>query len=174
MLVADVLSTFLVILGFWIAAPAACLVLRSLCPEEVERACETASAGWKRSLAWGVAVWVPAVLAISILGKALKPVAGLLGGALVAFSFLGIAGMATRVGRGLSSPADRERPWMETVRGMACLEVVATVPVLGWFLVLPGVLACGAGVALRSRRLPMAPAAEAPGETVACGEAAAA
>jgi hypothetical protein len=62
-------------------------------------------------------------------------------------AFAGLAGLAQRAGRALPSPADDTRPWLLIVRGAVVIELAALVPILGWFLVLPIVLAVGTGAA---------------------------
>ena len=170
MIMADVFSVLFVILGFWLLYPACCLMARSLAPERVARARDYLAENPKRSLGWGLAVWAPSLLAIAVLAKGpgpLKLAALFAFAGLMAHTFLGLAGLATRIGEGIESPLDEGRPWLATLRGMVCLQIPATLPFLGWFVVAPTCFLVGAGAAWRTRKA----AAPAPVPEVA-GEAA--
>lgn len=175
MIMADVFSVTFVILGFWLLFPACCLMARSLARPRVEAARDYLSEHPYRAFAWGLAVWLPALLAIAVVGKGPGPLklASLFGlAALLAHTFLGLAGLAERIGRGIESPADAARPWLATVRGMACLQVPATLPFLGWFVVIPTAFLVGAGAAWKTRRQEVPAAASASSSASASSEVA--
>lgn len=155
MIMADVFTVLLVILGFWLLFPACCLMARSLAPARVEAARDHMVAHPYGSFAWGLVVWLPSLLAIVLLSKGPGPLKlaaafGLAG--LMAHTFLGLAGLATHIGQGLESPLDADRPWLATLRGMVCLQIPATLPFLGWFVVAPTAFLLGAGAAWRTRK----------------------
>lgn len=165
MIMADVFTVLFVILGFWLLYPACCLMARSLAPERVARARGYVSAHPYKSFGWGLAVWLPALLGISILGQGPGPMklASLFGFAiLMAHTFLGLAGVAERIGLGIASPLDAQRPWLPTVRGMVCLQIPATLPFLGWFVIAPTAFFLGAGAAWRTRKAAVATSMPAP------------
>jgi hypothetical protein len=69
-------------------------------------------------------------------------------------ALLGSAGLAERLGTGLSSPADEARPWRRTLRGGLVLAGMFLLPFAGWFVLLPLVLVSGFGAlaSVRYRR----------------------
>jgi hypothetical protein len=155
MIMADVFTVLFVILGFWLLYPACCLMARSLAPDRVEAARDYVAAHPYRSFGWGLVVWAPSILGISVLAQGPGPLklAALFGfAALMAHTFLGLAGLATRIGEGIGSPLDADRPWLATVRGMVCLQIPGTLPILGWFVVAPTAFMLGAGAAWRTRK----------------------
>lgn len=79
---------------------------------------------------------------------------------LLTLSFVGAAGLARFVGSRLPSPADSDRPWRAVVRGWVVLYLASILPVLGWFLILPGALLAGFGAAVTGMLAPQR--AEAP------------
>lgn len=174
MIMADVLSVTLIILGFWVAVPSLCLVLRSCFPAALERAQERLVEHPYRSASSGLLVGGLGVVGVSILGKIPglgKIGAGLAGSFGILLSVLGLAALGTRVGEGLPSPVDRERPWFPTVRGTLLVSICCTLPFLGWFVLLPLALCLGLGAGFGAWRArgeggTVAPAAvppEAPG-----------
>jgi len=89
------------------------------------------------------------------LGHPLLRVAGLLLAALaVGFTLAGAAGVAARVGEGVASARDEERPWARLGRGGLILLASCLVPAVGWFVILPVMLlgGLGAGVLSLARR----------------------
>jgi hypothetical protein len=59
----------------------------------------------------------------------------------------GVSGLATSIGRRLSSPLDEQRPWRSTLRGGLVLELTYLLPFLGWFVILPASIIIGSGAA---------------------------
>jgi hypothetical protein len=58
---------------------------------------------------------------------------------------IGVAGLATTIGRRLPSPTDQLSPWRATLRGGIALELTYLLPFLGWFIVLPAATIIGTG-----------------------------
>ena len=56
-----------------------------------------------------------------------------------------LAAASLCVGGRLPSPVDDSRPWRRLVRGATALGLAWVVPFVGWFLILPGCAAAGAG-----------------------------
>jgi hypothetical protein len=113
----------------------------------------------------GLAVWGPGALAVAVVGALPGPfklLALIMFASLLAWSFVGVAALAARVGDGIPSPQDRERPWLPVVRGIVCLEVPATLPFLGWFVLVPGIFLAGAGAAARAAWAPVPAVTPAP------------
>lgn len=147
MIMADVFTVALIVLGLWVALPALFLLLRSALPDLVARAGERAAARPGRSFLIGLAVSIPGLVLVAALGARPpgKPLAALLLASLVGVAFVGVAALATRLGSALPSPRDEAQPWLTTARGAVCLVVAGTLPILGWFLLWPITLLMGAG-----------------------------
>jgi hypothetical protein len=146
---ADVFTVVFLVLGFWLALPALCLTLRAALPKAVGATQRHVAQRPGRSLAACLVVGVPSfvvsVWATSALPGGGKLIGLLLIATLFLYSFVGIAGLATHLGQRLGSPADSDRPWLQTLRGAVCLVMPATIPVLGWFLICPVVFLLGVG-----------------------------
>jgi len=148
MIMADVFTVVFLILGFWLALPALGLVIRATTPDLVRRTQVRVATRAGRSFLAGLAVLVPGFFVVAVVGSlpgAAKPLALFLSAGLFIYSFVGVTALATHVGDRLPSPRDAERPWLATIRGGVCLELAATIPVLGWFLIGPAALLVGAG-----------------------------
>jgi|TARA_B100001971_G_C18222418_1_gene558100 Na+/melibiose symporter-like transporter len=63
-------------------------------------------------------------------------------------SFAGTSGFARLIGTRLPSPSDQGRPWKGVIRGWVVLFLSFLLPVLGWFVILPGTLVIGLGAAV--------------------------
>ena len=134
------------------------LLARALWPRCVDDAERRFAATPTRCIASGAGLLLIGLVVISKLlsadgaSRALGVVtASLLLGATLA----GAAGVAARVGSALPSPSDASRPWMPTLRGGVVVLVACLVPVLGWFVLLPALLAGGLGAALLGRLRPI-------------------
>ena len=65
-------------------------------------------------------------------------------------AFLGSAGLALRIGEGLTDAADEgvAKFWRPVLRGGLVLAPTFLVPFFGWFVLLPWVLVSGVGTAV--------------------------
>ena len=152
MLMADVFSIALSIIGFLVSLQGLWLLSRALWPMRVgESAHRCRGRLWLLFLA-GLPITFLMVVAAVGLSK--------IGGG-QAFSFLvialwfiwaniGVAGLATHIGQRLPSPVDRDRPWKATLRGGVALELAYVVPIVGWVGLMPISWVIGAGAATMS------------------------
>jgi hypothetical protein len=133
------------------------LLCRGLWPNAVEAAAERCSKRiWPYFLAG-----IPITLVMVVLTRVafpLGPIGKFLGVAIVCFYMVlahtGVSGLATAIGRRLSSPVDEKSPWRATLRGGTALGLSYLLPILGWFVVLPASIIIGTGaitVALLSK-----------------------
>jgi hypothetical protein len=149
MLVADVLSITLAVLGFLLSLQGLWLLCRALWPRRVAAAAARCGRSPVTSFLVGLPVTALVAVAVGAAGKALGAA-----GQAIAFGVLclymvyahtGVAGFVTHLGRRLPSPADEARPWAATVRGGVVLELAYVVPLVGWFVLLPASVILGAG-----------------------------
>jgi hypothetical protein len=169
MIMADVLTWFLIIVGSLMVFIAHWLGAFALFPNLVEGCSERYG---KRPIAatlLGLGVLVPMLVTAAVVSKVLAhPAIGAIVVALLTvptlLAMIGSAGLALRIGGGLSSARDENEPWRRALRGGIVLSLVFVLPILGWFVVLPWVLASGFGAALMTmfagRRAPLLPRAE--------------
>jgi hypothetical protein len=154
MLLADTMTWFFCILGLMLALPGLWLLCRGLCPATFEATTADCARGLWKPFFVGLPILGLTVFAVSIVSKLPGPFGGvssiLVVSIFVLFASSGVAGLATTIGQRLPSPTDTDRPWKATIRGGIVLELAYLVPVLGWFVLLPGSLVVGAGSALRS------------------------
>ena len=149
MLFADTMAIFFVILGLLLAFPSLWLMCKGIWPEQVERTTELVGL---KSFFVGIPVTVVAVFIVIGLGKleGIGQAAGILGfSVLLLFAEVGVAGIATVIGRRLKSPVDQEQPWRATLRGGIVLVLSYLLPLVGWFLILPITIISGGGAATR-------------------------
>jgi hypothetical protein len=168
MLMADTMAIFFVILGFMLAFPALWLLSLGLWPRAVNEAADSCSRGLVKPFLAGL----PLTLLMIIIAASLKKIPGALGniaaiGATclyMIFAHAGVAGLATCIGRRLSSPVDGDRPWRATLRGGIVLELPFLLPLLGWFVILPAaiIIGCGATTVSLLRRAFVKSTAEVP------------
>ena len=151
MIMADVLTYFLLIVGtmlvfvsFWLAAEA-------LFPELVVRA----RAQYNRPVRItfiGLALVVPVVVVVALCFQVRNPLFQLLGITCIAvpgvLGLLGSSGLSQRVGIGLPSLADDRQPWRRVLRGGIVLVLTFLLPFVGWFFLLPLTLISGFGAAV--------------------------
>jgi hypothetical protein len=148
MLMADVLLGALLILGFIVSFQGLWLVCRAVWPGAVVRS------GWilrerpKGAFLVGLVAGFVWILAIALVAQ-LGPVGQFLAFGVFCVGFLylscGVSGLVTVIGEGLASPVDADRPWKATLRGGIALGLVYPLPIVGWFLVIPGSLVLGFG-----------------------------
>ncbi len=155
MIMADVLKIFLIVVGLALVTGACWLASEALFADLVGRCRERYRRRPVRTALLGAALGGPLIflglqlLQASAFGKA----AGfLLASAVLLLALLGSAGLCRQIGIGLPSPADAAQPWRRVLRGAAVLALVCMLPFVGWFLVLPAVLASGFAAALGAMR----------------------
>jgi len=151
MLMADTMAVFFVILGMLLALPGLWLLCRGLWPDTVDDAAERCRNGLWSSFLVGALITVVMVLLTIMIFKVPASVGKIAGIALVCLYMVhanaGVAGLATAIGRRLTSPVDEERPWRSTLRGGVVLELTYLLPILGWFGLLPLSIIIGSGAA---------------------------
>jgi hypothetical protein len=151
MIMADVLTYFLLIVGtmlvfisFWLAAEA-------LFPDLVVRARLHYNRPVRTTLI-GLALVVPVVALVTVCFKVKNPLFQLLGITCIAvpvmLGLLGSSGLSQRVGIGLPSLADERQPWRRVLRGGIVLVLTFLLPFVGWFFLLPLTLISGFGAAV--------------------------
>jgi hypothetical protein len=140
MLMADVMSITLSVVGFLLFQQGLWLLSRALWPRRFAVTTERARRNPLASFLVGLPVTGLAMLLVAIAGKAFGAV-----GQVAAFTLfvlfwiyanVGVAGFVTHIGQRLRSPADDARPWAATVRGGVVLELAWLPPIIGW----PGLL----------------------------------
>ena len=154
MIIAEVLSILLLILGMMLVFLAYWLAAVALFPRMVGRARDR----YKRPV-WttlvGLAVVAPAfVIGILLLASSNNPlvrIPGLLIGITpLMLGMLGSAGLCQLGGGGLSSPKDSSQPWHRVLRGGVVLDFCFLLPLVGWFVVMPWALISGCGAIVLS------------------------
>lgn len=164
MIMADVLTWFLIILGALLVFIAHWLGAYGLFPSLVEGSAERYGRRPVAATFLGLAVLIPLLVLTTVLSK-LGPAGGMIALLVltipVMIALLGSAGLALRVGNGLASPSDAVQPWRRVLRGGIVLALVFLLPVVGWLVVLPWALISGFGAALMAMRggRPVAPRA---------------
>jgi hypothetical protein len=151
-IVADVLTWFLIVAGTYLVLVCYWLCAYALFPRAVALCAERYSRPVVATLV-GLLVLVPLlVLGVGAARALPGPPLGLLVRGLFLLpglvALLGSAGLALRVGRGLRSPLDAAQPWRAALRGGLVLAPTFLLPFLGWFIVFPWTLVSGCGVAL--------------------------
>lgn len=159
MIMADVLTWFLLILGAYLVLNAHWLGAYALAPALVERSRQRYDRRPVAATLLGLVVLVPLLFAgITLLKNVQNPLTNLLVLGMFAapllIAFAGSAGLALRIGVGMGSPADTTQPWRRVLRGGAVLGLVFLMPVLGWFVLLPWALVSGLGAGLMAWREP--------------------
>jgi len=139
MIMADVLKIFLIIVGLLTVYVSYWLVAQALFPRVVERARDHYGKPVKITLIGLVAAALPIIIgaaisnlpnpALKITGVTIMLIPAMLG-------LVGSAGLAQRIGAGLSSPADEQQPWRRVLRGGILLALTFLLPFVGW-IVLP-------------------------------------
>ena len=149
MLMADVFSVTLIILGFSLAQQGLWLLSRALWPGRFAAATLRCRRNPVASFLVGLPVTGAWMFAVTVAGKAFGAAGQVAAFALFilfwVYANVGTAGFVTHVGQRLSSPADASRPWAATVRGGVATELAWLVPFVGWFGVMPVSIVLGAG-----------------------------
>lgn len=150
---ADVLKIVLLILATMLVFQAHWIASFALFPKQVERCRELYARPFILTLIGLIAIG-PLILAGVFLAKkggnnpAVQLSALVLFGVPVFLALFGSAGLATRIGAGMSSDTDDAAPWRRTMRGGAILTVCYLLPFAGWFFLTGWTLISGAGAAL--------------------------
>ena len=157
MIMADVFKIVFLVLGTLIVFVSYWLVAAALLPRLVDRARARYDAHPIRATLVGALVAAPGLtLGGALLTQAANPGAKLVGGAIVSLvvllAFLGSAGLADRIGAGLPAAGDEAYRWRRVLRGGTVLSFTFLLPVVGWFVVLPGTLLSGLGAAIGALR----------------------
>ncbi|MFV1995901.1 MAG: hypothetical protein ACC661_10735, partial [Verrucomicrobiales bacterium] len=144
---ADVLKIFLIIVGLLLVFNAHWLAVAGLFPQLVER-CSAQYSKPLRTTALGLLIGAPLFLiGILVFGKLGHPLFKILGGAFVAvpliLGMVGSTGLSRRIGTGLLLPGHETQPWRRVLGGGTVLSLTFLLPVVGWFVLLPGAFASG-------------------------------
>jgi hypothetical protein len=148
MLLADDVAIALSIIGFLLSLQGLWMLSRALWPTRVQNASFRVHRNGIASFFLGLVIIVAVIVAAGSAAKLGAPgqfFAFALGSAFVVYANVGVAGLATHIGRRLPSPSDTDRPWRATVRGGVALELAYLVPIVGWLGLLPISLILGAG-----------------------------
>jgi hypothetical protein len=157
MIMADILLWTLIILGTFIVFVAYWVGAYALFPALVERCRASYGARPVAATLLGLSILLPAIALATALTKALPhpvvtiPVIGAML-ALALLCLIGSAGLALRIGAGMTSTLDATQPWRRVLRGGMVLGLAFVMPFLGWFVLLPWSLASGLGALVLSRR----------------------
>jgi len=150
-ILADVTAVIASLVGLLVAVPALFLAVRAVLPGlTVQTTRRFARTPWL-TLPVGVVLQlpllVPALVLMNLGPGPVRAIGVLWLSVWMLVALVGIAGLATHVGHALAGPADRERPWLATLKGGAVLVLISGLPLIGWFLVLPALAAAGTGAA---------------------------
>lgn len=154
MILADVFGWVFFIAGLAAVFNCCWLASYALWPKMVTRGAQHFSRPF-RTTAIGLLVAFPGGLAGIALATQNAPFLKMLGflvlGALILVGIAGSTSLCLRVGQGLASPADKDRPWKAVLRGGVVLAFVCLFPIIGWIGVLLWMLICGCGVVILPR-----------------------
>ncbi len=138
------LAVYFVFLSHW-------LVAGSLFPEYVEKCRSQYGRPVITTLVGILVTVVPLVVGLGIT-QVFPPALKWIGLLMVAMPILaglfGTAGLALRVGQGMPSPIDAAQPWRRLLRGGTALALTFLLPVIGQLIVMPLILASGAGASV--------------------------
>lgn len=155
MIMADVLTWFLIIIGALLVFVAHWLGAYGLFPTLVDGCAERYGRRPVAATFLGLVILIPLLVLTAVLSK-VGPAGGMIALLIltvpVMFALLGSAGLALRVGRGLASPGDAVQPWRRVLRGGIVLALVFLLPIIGWLVVMPWALVSGVGAALMAMR----------------------
>jgi len=153
MLMADTMAIFFVILGLLLAFPGLWLLCRGLWPRSVTEAAAICGKGLIKPFVAGLPVTLAMIfvaVVLSTFGSGGKIAAVATVCLYLMIANCGVAGLATVVGERLASSADSKQSWRATMRGGGALMLASLLPILGWFLILPGAMIIGCGASLIS------------------------
>jgi len=135
---ADVFTYLFVILGFVIVYIGYWLMATALFPRTVERYAEQIGRAPIKTLLLGAVTFIPLVtIAFKAFPGGTKPVGVGLALLVSLGALFGSAGLALRVGQGMSSPRDAQEPWRRVLRGGIVLALTFVMPFIGTFIVMP-------------------------------------
>lgn len=162
MIMADVLTWFLLILGTLLVLGANWIGAFALFPGLVERSAQRYGRRPVAATVLGLVVGVPVfVVGLGTIKAIGHPLVGVLitGGLMIPLllALAGSAGLALRIGAGMPAPIDAAQPWRRVLRGSVILGLTFLMPILGWFVLLPWALISGLGAALMALRDRSAP-----------------
>jgi hypothetical protein len=108
-----------------------------------------AGRGLLKSFLIGLAPLIGGIFLITLLSKIPKmgALSVLVGGALLAWGFIGAGGIAALVGERLWPQVE---PWRQTKHGGLTLICCALLPIVGWAVLLPLLAVLGWGIQVRS------------------------
>jgi hypothetical protein len=139
-------AAFLILLAHWVAAV-------GLFPQATENFAAQYTQRPLRAILYGILIFVAFVVMVAIGSKI--PVPGLrniIVGATILLplliAFIGSSGLALRIGRNLTGPAE---PWRHVLRGGVMLALTFITPILGYFVLLPIGLVSGLGAFVLAR-----------------------
>lgn len=148
MIMADVLTWFLLVVGIILVLNSYWLAAVSLWPGWVD-ACAARYRQPGRVTLTGVIAAIPCVIVVMLLRNSHHPVGNAVSiiviGVLLVMGMAGSAGLAQRIGQGLVSPKDEGQPWRRVLRGGIVFAFTMLLPFVGWFVVLPWALVSGLG-----------------------------
>lgn len=153
MIMADVLTYFLLIVGIMMVFVSYWLAAEALFPDMVVRARAQYNRPVRITLI-GLALVVPVVVVVALCFMVKNPAFQLLGVTCIAvpvmLGLLGSSGLSQRIGIGLPSLVDEGQPWRRVLRGGIVLVLTFLLPFVGWFFLLPLTLVSGLGAAVLS------------------------
>lgn len=139
------LSLVLGVVGFWLAS-------FGLFPQFVRQSRECYARPVTTFLV-GLLGVIPVALGIMIANASfpLIKLAGIaIGASGVVLALCGSAGLALRIGDGLTSQADEGQPWRRVLRGSTVLACTMLIPLFGWMVVTTVVVISGFGAGLKA------------------------
>jgi hypothetical protein len=148
MIMADVFKILFLILGLIITSISYWLLFEGLCTKLVDKAQRRYTERPWRTLFTGLAIGLPATfVAVAAMdtGPGGQFIGFVLASTLILAGLLGSTGLARHLGAQLHTEADANQPWRRVLRGGTVLAVACVLPVVGWFVVLPAILASGLG-----------------------------
>ena len=153
MIMADILKIFLIIVGLLTVYVSYWLVAQALFPGLVERARQQYAKPVKITLIGLGAAALPVILG-AVISNLPNPVLKLIGVTLMLIPALlglvGSAGLISRIGAGLPTPADEQQPWRRVLRGGILFALTFLLPFVGWFVLPIWALVSGFGAFILS------------------------
>ena len=153
MIMADILKIFLLIVGLLTVYVSYWLIAQALFPGLVDRARHHYAKPMKITLIGLAAAALPVILgaiisnlpnpALKLTGVTLMLIPALLG-------LVGSAGLISRIGAGLPTPADEQQPWRPVLRGGILFALTFLLPFVGWFVLPIWALVSGFGAFILS------------------------
>lgn len=155
MIMADILKIFLLIVGLLTVYVSYWLIAQALFPHLVERARQHYGKPVRITLIGLGAAVLPVIIGATI-SKLPNPMLKLTGVTLMLvpamLGLVGSAGLISRIGAGLPSPADDQQPWRRVLRGGVLFALTFLLPFVGWFILPIWALVSGFGAFILSVR----------------------